>query len=60
MLWDSSHVDKGRHSKFQKLWLGPFKITFVLGTQSYILMLTIKFATKFGPQSVAKAYYYKR
>jgi hypothetical protein len=24
-------------SKFQKLWLGPFKIAFVLGTNSYIL-----------------------
>ena len=37
LLWDSSHVDRGRHSKFQKLWLGPFKIAFVLGTNSYIL-----------------------
>jgi hypothetical protein len=37
LLWDSTHADRGRHSKFQKLWLGPFKITFVLGTDSYIL-----------------------
>jgi hypothetical protein len=37
LLWDSTHIDRGRHSKFQKLWLGPFKITFVLGTNSYIL-----------------------
>jgi hypothetical protein len=36
-LWDTTHADKGRHSKFQKLWFGPFKITFVLGTNSYIL-----------------------
>jgi hypothetical protein len=36
-LWDSSHVDRGRHSKFQKLWLGPFKISFVLGTNYYII-----------------------
>jgi hypothetical protein len=36
-LWDSTHADRGRHSKFQKLWLGPFKIAFVLGTNSYIL-----------------------
>ena len=35
-LWDSAHTDKGRHSKFQKLWLAPFKITYVLGTNSYI------------------------
>jgi hypothetical protein len=37
LLWDSTHADRGRHSKFQKLWLGPFKIGFVLGTNSYIL-----------------------
>ena len=37
LLWDSTHADRGRHSKFQKLWLGPFKIAFVLGTNSYIL-----------------------
>jgi hypothetical protein len=37
LLSDSTHVDKGRHSKFQKLWLGLFKIAFVLGTNSYIL-----------------------
>jgi hypothetical protein len=37
LLWDSTHVDRGRHSKFQKLWLGPFKIAFVLGANSYIL-----------------------
>ena len=37
LLWDSTHVDRGRNSKFQKLWLGPFKIDFVLGTNSYIL-----------------------
>ena len=36
-LWDSAHADRGRHSKFQTLWLGPFKITFVLGTNSCIL-----------------------
>ena len=31
LLWDSSHANRGRHSKFQNLWLGPFKIAFVLG-----------------------------
>jgi hypothetical protein len=36
-LWDSAHADKGRHSKFSKLWLGPFKIAFVLGANSYLL-----------------------
>jgi hypothetical protein len=37
LLWDSTHAYRGRHSKFQKLGLGPFKIAFVLGTNSYIL-----------------------
>jgi vancomycin permeability regulator SanA len=37
LLWDSAHADRGRNSKFQKLWLVPFKITFVLGANSYIL-----------------------
>ena len=37
LLWDSTHVDRGRQLKFQKLWLGPFKIVFVLGANSYIL-----------------------
>jgi hypothetical protein len=37
LLWDSAHVDRGRHSKFQNLWPGPFKITFVLGANCYIL-----------------------
>ena len=37
LLWDSTHANKGRHSKFQKLWLSTFKISFVLGANSYIL-----------------------
>jgi hypothetical protein len=37
LLWDLAHVERGRHSKFQKLWLGPFKITFILGTNSHLL-----------------------
>jgi hypothetical protein len=24
LLWDLTHADRRRHSKFQKLWLGPF------------------------------------
>jgi hypothetical protein len=37
LLWDLAHADRGRHSKFQKLWLGHFKIVFFLGANSYIL-----------------------
>jgi hypothetical protein len=37
LLWDSAHVEKGKHSKFQKLWIGPYKIVVVLGSNSYTL-----------------------
>jgi hypothetical protein len=37
LLWDLAHVERGRHSKFQKLWLGPFKIIFILVTNSHLL-----------------------
>jgi hypothetical protein len=37
LLWVSTHAERGRHSKFHKLWLGPFKIAFILGTISYLL-----------------------
>eukprot|EP00253_Pinus_taeda_P018062 PITA_18062 len=26
LKWDKSHEEKGRHTKFQRLWLGPFQI----------------------------------
>jgi hypothetical protein len=37
LLWDSAHAERGRHSKLQKLWLGPFKIASILSTNSYLL-----------------------
>jgi hypothetical protein len=36
-LWDSTHADKGKHSKFQKLWLGPYKIALVVINNTYML-----------------------
>jgi hypothetical protein len=26
LKWDKAHEEKGKHLKFQKLWLGPFKV----------------------------------
>lgn len=26
LKWDKAHEDKGKHTKFQKMWLGPFQI----------------------------------
>jgi hypothetical protein len=37
LLWDLSHAKRWIDYKFQKLWLGPFKIIFILGTNSYLL-----------------------
>jgi len=36
LLWDPTQAERGSHNKFKKLWLGPFKITYVLGTNSYM------------------------
>jgi hypothetical protein len=36
LLWDLAHAERGRHSNFQKLWLGHFKIYFILGTNAYL------------------------
>jgi hypothetical protein len=37
LLWDVAHAENGKHSKFQKLWLGPYKVTSVIGNNSYLL-----------------------
>jgi hypothetical protein len=37
LLWDSAHVDKGKHTKFQKLWLGPCIIAYIVVNNSYFL-----------------------
>ena len=35
--WDKEHEDKGKHTKFQFLWLGPFIITEKLGPSTFRL-----------------------
>ena len=40
LLWDATHADKGKRIKFQKLWLGPYIITFVVGNNSCLLKYT--------------------
>jgi hypothetical protein len=37
MTTNHEEIYRGRHSKFQKLCPGPFKIAFVLGTNYYLL-----------------------
>jgi len=36
-LWDSTHDDKCKHSKFQKLCLGPYNIALVVENNPYML-----------------------
>ena len=37
LKWDHPHDEKGKHTKFQHLWIGPFQIAKKLGTSTYKL-----------------------
>eukprot|EP00253_Pinus_taeda_P015863 PITA_15863 len=37
LKWDKAHEDKGKHTKFQKMWLGPFQICENIGHSTFIL-----------------------
>jgi hypothetical protein len=37
LKWDKPHEDKGKHSKFKQLWLGPFVIRENIGLGTYCL-----------------------
>eukprot|EP00253_Pinus_taeda_P031966 PITA_31966 len=37
MKWDKDHEDKGKHTKFQKMWLGPFQIYEKIGHLTFML-----------------------
>eukprot|EP00253_Pinus_taeda_P029433 PITA_29433 len=37
LKWDKAHEDKGKHTKFQNLWLGPFQICEKVGHSTFIL-----------------------
>eukprot|EP00253_Pinus_taeda_P022023 PITA_22023 len=37
LKWDKAHEDKGKNTKFQKLWLGPFQICEKVGHSTFIL-----------------------
>jgi hypothetical protein len=37
LKWDKSHEEKGKHTKFQKLWLGPFQVAKKIGPSTFIL-----------------------
>ena len=37
LKWDKAHEEKGKHTKFQKMWLGPFQIAKKIGSYTFIL-----------------------
>ena len=37
LRWDKAHEDKGEHTKFQRLWLGPYVIAENLGPNTFRL-----------------------
>eukprot|EP00253_Pinus_taeda_P016726 PITA_16726 len=37
LKWDKAHEDKGKHTKFQNMWLGPFQICEKIGHLTFIL-----------------------
>ena len=37
LKWDAQHQDPGKHSKFDALWLGPFRISNILQKNTFEL-----------------------
>ena len=37
LKWDHPHYEKEKHTKFQKLWIGPFQIAKKIGPITYKL-----------------------
>ena len=37
LKWNHPHDEKGKHTKFQQLWVGPFQIATKLGPSTYKL-----------------------
>ena len=37
LKWDKAHEEKGKHTKFQKMCLGPFQIVEKIGSYTFIL-----------------------
>ena len=37
LKWDKAHEEKGKHTKFQRMWLGPFQIVELICPSTFIL-----------------------
>ena len=37
LRWDARKEEKGKHGKFENLWIGPFSIIKILGNNTFVL-----------------------
>ena len=37
LKWDKAYEEKGKHTKFQRMWLGPFQIVEIIGPSTFML-----------------------
>ena len=37
LKWDKAHEEKGKHTKFQRMWFGPFQIVDIIGPSTFML-----------------------
>ena len=37
LTWDTSKDEKGKHKKFDNLWIRPFKVINILGNNTFVL-----------------------
>eukprot|EP00253_Pinus_taeda_P022666 PITA_22666 len=40
LKWDKTHEEKGKHSKFQRMWFGPFQIAEIIGPSNFMLQIS--------------------
>ena len=37
LRWDARKEEKGKHGKFENLWIGPFLVIKILGNNTFVL-----------------------
>ena len=58
LKWDKAHEEKGKHTKFQRMWLGPFQIAEVIGPSTFMLQyLTGKRESFLVNRQILKKYF---
>ena len=49
LKWDAQHEDKGKHGKFDHLWVGPYLIVTFRGNNAFILQYQDESEYEGGP-----------